>query len=168
MMAPTIVASVASTGTRQSAGRSLKVLLVHQYYYPYIGGAESIFKGLAERLVQRGHRVRVITTRLHDTPSFEVVNGVGVERIATPTSGDRYFFTALGVPAVLRRAARCDVIQTGPYNGAIAAFLGGRLRRRPIVFTSFEVLGKRWAEVEPNPLVAGFYERFELAVSRLP
>jgi D-inositol-3-phosphate glycosyltransferase len=154
--------------TAPDDARRLRVLLVHQYYHPYIGGAENLFKGLAEGLVRRGHHVRVVTTRLPGTPPHEVVNGVVVERVTTPRPGDRYFFTLLAIPAAVRRAADCDVVQTAPYNGAFAGFLAGRLRGRPVVFTPFEVLGSRWATVEPNPLLAGFYRRFESAVVTLP
>jgi D-inositol-3-phosphate glycosyltransferase len=146
----------------------MNILFTLAYYDPYIGGAELIHKRLAEGLVQRGHNVHVITTRIKDTPAFETIHGVTVERIWTPPFADRYFFTLLSIPAAIRAAGRADLVHTTPYNGALQGFLAARLKKKPVVFMILEVLGKRWQRVEPSRWKAWQYRLFEWLVTRLP
>ena len=48
----------------------MKILFVIENYLPHIGGAEIVFKTLAEGLVKKGHSVDLITHRLKNTPAF--------------------------------------------------------------------------------------------------
>ena len=146
----------------------MNILFVLAYYNPYIGGLEIIFEKLAEGLVQRGHKVKVITTRLKKTSSFEIINGVEIQRIWTPSFVDRYFFTALSIPAVFNTARFSDIIHTAPYNGAISGFIGGRNSGKPVIFTALEVIGDRWINLENNRLKALVYRAIEKFVYNLP
>lgn len=146
----------------------MRLLFVLAYYHPYIGGAESVFRQLTAELARRGHAVRVLTTALPGAPAHEELDGVAVTRVATPRRGDRHFFSLLSLPAAAAAARAADVVHTAPYNGALPAFLGARLAGRPVVFTALEVLGRRWATVEPRPLHAAAYRLVEAAVMRLP
>jgi glycosyltransferase involved in cell wall biosynthesis len=71
--------------------RPKKILFITHLYYPSVGGAERVFRRLAEGLAGRGHRVTVLTsdalsteqffTRAqNDLPLRETVNGVEVIR----------------------------------------------------------------------------------------
>jgi glycosyltransferase involved in cell wall biosynthesis len=146
----------------------LRILFVLQYYYPYIGGLESLFQRLAEGLVRRGHAVRVLTTHLRQTSYHEIMNGVEIERVPVPPVADRYFFTLLSLPACLRAARRSDIVHTTPYCGAPPAFLAAKLTGRPVVFTALEVLGSRWYRVESRRIKAFLYWLLERAVTILP
>ena len=57
------------------------LLIGLNYYAPYVSGLTNVARDVAVGLVQRGHRVKVVTTR-HDPglPEFETVDGVDVER----------------------------------------------------------------------------------------
>jgi len=145
-----------------------RILFVLQYYPPYVGGLEMIFQNLAERLVQRGYTVHVLTTHLPGTPHRESLRGVTVERLPVPQCGDRYVFTFTAIPAAIRLARGCDLIHTAPYNGALPAFLAGRCTRRPVLLTALEVLGRRWHLMEQNPCIAWGYRLFERLITRLP
>ncbi len=147
---------------------AIRILFVLQYYPPYVGGLEMIFQNLAERLAARGHLPYVLTTCLTATPRYEIRNGVSIERVNVPRRGDRYFFTFASLPRAIRLARQCDLVHTAPYNGALPAFLAGRLARRPVVLTALEVLGRRWHAVERNPLAAWGYRLFERLVTSLP
>jgi glycosyltransferase involved in cell wall biosynthesis len=59
----------------------LDVLIALDYYAPYVSGLTNVARDVAEGLVERGHRVRVVASR-HDPrlPAREVRNGVAVER----------------------------------------------------------------------------------------
>lgn len=67
--------------------KKLKIAQVTPYYHPSIGGVAGVAKYISEELVNRGHRVDVITAyRDHkerpklNVPRFEVINGVNVYR----------------------------------------------------------------------------------------
>ncbi len=123
----------------------MKILFVIENYLPHIGGAEIVFKTLAEGLVKEGHSVDLITHRLKNTPAFELINGVGVHRISCLQS--RYLFTFLSVPKVIRLAREADIIQTTTFNGAPAAWLGGKLTGKKVVLTIHEVWVGKWPQV---------------------
>ena len=59
----------------------MKILFICENYYPHRGGAEVLFKKLAEGYVQRGHQVTILTHRLKNTPKKENVNGVVIRRV---------------------------------------------------------------------------------------
>lgn len=56
----------------------MKILLIHWYYPPQIGGVETILKGIAETLVDRGHQVTVYAAKVDeqediDYPGLKIV-----------------------------------------------------------------------------------------------
>jgi D-inositol-3-phosphate glycosyltransferase len=146
----------------------LRIVFSLQYYFPYIGGLENLFMHLAEGLVERGYHVHVVTTWLPNTPIHDVINGVQIERVVTPRVADRYFFTLMGLPAVLRASRDSQIVHTTPYLGVLPAYIGSKIARKPIVFTALEVLGSRWYSVEENILKAMFYKNIEKFIYHLP
>lgn len=146
----------------------MRILFVLAYYHPYIGGAERIVKRLAEGLVQKGHAVRIITTHLPGTSYFEEINGVEVERVRAPRFADRYFFSILSIPTIIRRARDYDLVHTTSNNITVMAFLVARAFRLPIILTCYEVLGKKWKLVEPHPLKAWIYQNIENTIVKFP
>lgn len=66
----------------------LHIIHVNHRYFPALGGSETHFKEISERLAKKGHKVVVVTTDLIDLsgiikhkPFYEVVNGVEVYRV---------------------------------------------------------------------------------------
>jgi D-inositol-3-phosphate glycosyltransferase len=147
----------------------LNILFVLEYYVPHIGGAEVLFGNLCQGLVARGHDVTVLTLRLPDTPSFEVIDGVKVHRLKVPNKGGRYWFTFLAVPKALRLARQADLIHTTTYNGAFPAWLAGRLGRRMCVITVHELLGRQWKDLAGmGALNARLHQLLERLIIALP
>jgi D-inositol-3-phosphate glycosyltransferase len=146
----------------------VRILFVLQYYHPYVGGHESLFKNLAEGLVRRGHTVKVVTTCLRQTPRHEILNGVEIERVRVPHFADRYFFLLAGIPAAIHSARDHDLVHTSPYFGALPAYIAARRAGCPLIFTALEVLGRRWHQVENNYVKALAYRSFEKITIRLP
>ncbi len=76
-----------------------KIVFVTHLYYPARGGVEHHIKNLSEKLVERGYRVKVLTTNAYSTEAFflgdkrrtdenaAVINGVEVDRLGFYTSG---------------------------------------------------------------------------------
>jgi len=123
----------------------MKILFVCENYYPHYGGAEVLFKNVAEGLIKRGNRVAVITTKLPGTKSREEINGVKVYRINCFNS--RYFFSFLSIPKVLKLARRADLIQTTTFNGAPPAWLAAKITKKPVILTVHEVWIGKWKGV---------------------
>lgn len=122
----------------------MKVLFVLENYFPFIGGAETLFKHVCEGLAARGHEVTVITGIQPGAPVFENINGVAIHRVKCPRRGMRYWFTFLAIPLAFKLAKRADIIQTTTYNGAVPAWLSSRLRGKKCVITVHEVIGEGW------------------------
>jgi glycosyltransferase involved in cell wall biosynthesis len=61
----------------------VKIVHVHHYYWPVIGGLERAVQSIAEELVKLGHEVHVITSRYDamDGPGEEIVNNVFIHRV---------------------------------------------------------------------------------------
>ena len=123
----------------------MKILFVCENYIPHYGGAEVVFKNLAEGYVKQGNNVLVITQLLPGTKKTEIINGVHVKRIKSFNS--RNLFTFLSIPSVLKFAKTCDIIQTTSFNGAPPAWLGGLLRKKKVAITVHEVWIKKWGQV---------------------
>lgn len=62
----------------------MKILYFTQLFYPAVfGGGEYIFYHWAKELVKKGHEVFVITQRLHETKSHEIVDGINIFRVGS-------------------------------------------------------------------------------------
>jgi D-inositol-3-phosphate glycosyltransferase len=123
----------------------MKILFVCENYLPHLGGAEVVFKNLAERYVKRGHQVSLITHRLKGTKKRENINGVEVYRINCFNS--RYLFSFFAVSKVIELARDHDIIQTTSFNGAPPAWLGSKVCGKPVIITVHEVWADKWQQV---------------------
>ena len=56
----------------------MHILFVCENYLPHYGGAEVVFKNLAEGFVKKGHDVSLVTHQIKGTKKFEKINGVKV------------------------------------------------------------------------------------------
>ncbi|MDD5722475.1 MAG: glycosyltransferase family 4 protein [Syntrophales bacterium] len=146
----------------------LAICFILEYYYPHVGGGEVLFQKLAEGLVKEGHRCDVVTCRIPGTKKFEVVNGVNIYRVRVPGCADRYWFTFMSIPLAWKIAKRADIIHTMTYNGAFPAWLIAGMRKKPVVITIHEVLGKKWMELNFNFLAAFSCRLIENTILHLP
>lgn len=63
----------------------MHILLACEYYWPSVGGVQKVMRELARRLVRRGHRVQVATSRLENRTSLV---HEGVEIVEFNVSGN--------------------------------------------------------------------------------
>jgi D-inositol-3-phosphate glycosyltransferase len=147
-----------------------KILFVVEYYYPHVGGGETLYQTAAEGLVRKGCEVAVITSRVPNTKKEELLNGVKLYRILTPKIlGRHYWFTFLAFPKVFRLARSYDVIHTTTYNAALPAWLAAKLRRKPVVITVLQAWGALWRTYKGMSwLSARLHQLFERFVITLP
>ncbi|MFW6231236.1 MAG: glycosyltransferase family 4 protein [Nanoarchaeota archaeon] len=124
----------------------MKILFVLDYYFPYTGGSEILFKTLAEGLASRGHEVTVLTAHVAGAKKNEVLNSVSVHRIAVPSVLPRYFFMKLSFFWLVRHAKKYDIIHTTSCGSSLSAWLASKMFRVPSVITVHEVIGSDWSQ----------------------
>jgi len=90
-------------------GGALDILMIAHRFPPFMGGVEMHTFEVGRRMVQQGHRVRVLTGNPGELlPADEVVEGMRVRRVAVfPKTSDIYF-----APRLVReiKAAPADII----------------------------------------------------------
>ena len=133
---------------------TLRILFVCDYYPPHVGGAELVYKRYCEGLVERGHSVKVITIKHSmDLPNEEVLNGVEIQRVITP-SNSRYLFIFYSGREILSSARDVDIVHCAFFMAPFPSFPVAKLWRKPLVVTVHEVWGKMWFKFERNFLRA--------------
>ena len=115
----------------------MKILFICENYLPHYGGAEVVFKNLAERYQKRGHQSTILTHQLKNTKKTEIINNVQVHRI--PSLFSRYIFSFTAIPKAIKLAQQHNIIQTTTFNGAFPAWIAGKLTRKPVVITIHEI-----------------------------
>lgn len=120
----------------------MRILFVLEHFHPYLGGAEHLFWVLTTGLVKQGHEVAVVTTLFRKgLPAEEEIAGVKIYRVRCY---NRFLFSFFSLPKVWRLAKHFDQLHTTSYNAALPAWLGGRLRGKPVLITFHEVWGRLW------------------------
>ena len=132
----------------------MKILFILEHYFPYVGGAEQLFKSVAEGLADKGHEVRILTT-LYDKklPQKEIVNQVEIHRVDCI---NRFLFTVLSIPKAVSLAGDTDLIFTTSYTAAFPSWVAGFLKRKKRIIVFHEVWGKLWWQL---PYLS-FFQRF--------
>jgi len=123
----------------------MKILFILEHYYPYVGGAEQLFKSVAEGLAAKGHEVRILTTLYdQDLSEKESINQVEIHRI---NCVNRFLFTVLAIPPAIKMAGETDLIFTTSYTAAFPSCVAGFVRRKKRVIVFHEVWNKLWWEL---------------------
>jgi glycosyltransferase involved in cell wall biosynthesis len=138
----------------------MKILYVLEHYHPHIGGVETVFKNICEGMAERGHSVKVITTRLPGTQKKEELNGVFIERITTPAKMARYFFAFLSIPKTIKEAKKSDLIHTTTFSASFPAWLGGVFSGKKTIITVHEVWVNMWKKVTEKSRMSALAHNF--------
>lgn len=144
----------------------MKILFVCENYYPHLGGAEVLFKNLAERLC-KNHEVSILTHHLKDTNKKENLNGVDIHRVSSFFS--RYVFTFSSLPKAIRLARKHDLVQTTTFNAAFPAWVAAKIAGKPVVLTVHEVWAGKWKQVTGfSWFKSGIHDLLERMIYFLP
>jgi colanic acid biosynthesis glycosyl transferase WcaI len=151
-----MVASMTQTATQQptrSANERLRILVVHQHYWPEIAATAQILTDLCEDLVELGHHVTVVCgqpsyrqvdkTKL---PARELHRGVHIHRVWSYVPSERtipkrllhygsYFASSLGTLLTSERPDVCFVMSTPPLLLGVSGALTRLLRGVPFVYS---------------------------------
>ncbi|MAF99520.1 MAG: hypothetical protein CMH61_02810 [Nanoarchaeota archaeon] len=145
----------------------MNILFVCENYLPHFGGAEVVFKNLAERYVELGHSVDLVTHRMQGTKKNEIIGGVTIHRI--PSLYSRYLFTFSSILKTVQLAKKSDIIQTTTFNGAVPAWIAGKVTGKKVVLTVHEVWGGKWKKVTGfSHLKSWLHEFLEWCIYKLP
>lgn len=87
----------------------MKILHTSEFYYPSVGGIQTVVRQISERLVDMGHDVTVATS-FHPDRDFGVLNGVSIAQFGV--SGSQACGYSGDVDGYIRflREFQCDVI----------------------------------------------------------
>lgn len=142
-----------------------KILLILENYYPNIGGVETLFKNLAERLKEEGHEIFVLTQRSQQRlASSEVINGVQIRRLPFT---NRFAFTFFSLPWILYYGHRFHYFHTTSYNAAVPAFIAAKLLRKKCFITFHEYWGRLWFQLPHLNVFNRFlFYRYEKMISK--
>ncbi len=134
----------------------MKIAQLSPYFYPHLGGVESHVLELSKKLIERGHEVFVVTTKLEDTSDEDVIEGVPVKRVEPIT----ILFSTPIVPGINQALLDEDFdILHGHTPPPLMSFSGARVSEKkdvPFVLTYH-------CDLEiPNPLgpfIVAIYQR---------
>ncbi len=145
----------------------MKILFICENYLPHYGGAEVVFKNLAERYTQQQHISTVLTHQLKDTKKQETINNVQIHRI--PSLHSRYLFTFTSIFKAIQLAKSHDIIQTTTFNGAFPAWLAAKITGKPVTLTVHEVWINRWQDITGfGKLKSSLHDLLEQCIYLLP
>ena len=116
----------------------MKILIVLTYYRPHISGLTIYVERLARSLVQRGHRVTVLTSHYEKgLPAREVLDGVTVLRhpVLFRLSKGSIMPGFLSRAWMLMRQNDLISVHLPQAEGGMLAFIGRFLARKPVVLT---------------------------------
>lgn len=127
-----------------------RVLFLTESFWPVLGGGETHIRDLSRRLVAGGWGADVLTRRTDAAwPPREEADGVAIERVGPsgPGRAKKYALAARVLPALVRRARRCDVLVVrGTRVLGLPGLLAGSWANRPVVLQP-EVNGEMSGEV---------------------
>lgn len=150
-------------------GPPMRLLFVLEYFWPQVGGVETLFRLLMIELVRQGHSCTVVTSRLPGTDAEEVHEGIRIVRTGRSHRLSRYAFTIGAVRTAYELAETADLIHTSTYNAAPVGWLAARLRKKPVLVTVHEVLGGLWGALPDTSWVAATaFRTFERVAVSLP
>jgi glycosyltransferase involved in cell wall biosynthesis len=136
----------------------LKICFIAEHFPPHLGGGEKMFKEYSARLAQMGCEVKVITSNSGGLTGRFIEDGAEIHRFPwksffghpVPRKGDLQEFVAWS-----------DIVHTGTYTAAPAAFAVAEKHHKPCIITVFEALREKWFWVEKNKLKAALFYVFE-------
>jgi glycosyltransferase involved in cell wall biosynthesis len=134
----------------------MNVLYFTQLFYPNVfGGGEYLFYLISRALVERGHKVHVVTQRLHGTKPVEVFDGINIHRVGSeirfsgtlpPTIRHnlRFLINAVQkgreiIKADKTKKGNIDIIHSNPFVPVLAGHLCSLLYNIPHIVSLHDV-----------------------------
>jgi glycosyltransferase involved in cell wall biosynthesis len=120
----------------------MNIVYVLELFYPNIGGVEKLFFDLANRNVEAGNKVKVITTRFNkDLRKYENINGIEIIRLNLK---NRFLFTFFSYHTISRHINDADIVHTTSFNAALPAYYASKRKKKKCIITYHEVWVDLW------------------------
>ena len=131
-----------------------------------VGGIENYILNLSKKLIEQGHEVHWLTSKLPDTKSEEVYEGIKIHRVNIPFSDyysfpGRQLFSITSLIKGIKLARSMDVIHV---NTLVPGFLGWVIAKysgKPSILFCHEFYGPLWNKIGQNILEKYFYPVLE-------
>lgn len=162
----------------------MKILIVIEYFYPHIGGVETVFMEIGRRFASQRENVIIFTTS-ESSKSLETAlkaknrklfgliyeyeyKGIRIIRLSLPQLLRRYVFASLALPLMLLLFRDVDVIHSANnYTVALPCFLFGKLTGKPVTITVWEIWDRLWFTFYPK-IIGFFFWIYEKTTLSLP
>lgn len=120
----------------------MNILFVLDLYKPHVWWVEILFENIANRMVEKWHNVKILTSRYDKKLSeYEKLdNWIEIYRVWW----SRYSFTLACYKQGLKLAKWADIIHWTTYNSAIPASIIWKLAERKVVLTCHEIFWELW------------------------
>lgn len=143
----------------------MRILFILEYYDPHIGGVETLFKQLVQKLASESHSVVVITNKFrNDLDSIEKYENLTIRRYRFY---NRYLFTFLAWIPAIKYARHSDIIHTTSFNAAIPARIAAKICNRKSIITFHELWSDLWFRLPwMNPISRRLHYNFEKIISK--
>lgn len=136
----------------------MKICFILGHFPPHVGGGENFFMDIVKGLLDRGHRVRVVTSNSGSLTGHREYNGV-----------DAYYYPwkmLAGHPLVKRKdlvehVKWSDIVHTTTFTPGPVACSVAKRYHKPIIITVHEVLSEKWYWIEKNKIKAFLFREFE-------
>lgn len=142
----------------------MNILLVSEFFYPWPGGAEFTNWKIMKGLVEKGHKVSVVTSRIFGTKEYEILDGLEIYRpfpIFDPKKNNdisltkRFIFTTKLYPYLMNflKSHEIDIICNVEYATAWPAYRAATKNKIPSILCIHSLVGILWYK-NANPVFA--------------
>lgn len=139
----------------------MHILFLLDYYHPHLGGTETVFSNIIQRLEKKGYIIDIVTSR-HDAslPREEKIGNKTIHRIGH----DRISFMLVStffVYRLLKQKPSIQIIHSTTYGAAIPSSIVSKLQKKPVIVTVHEIFGKlrKHYKKRPQHLFYSFFEK---------
>ena len=138
----------------------MRILITCELFPPnFTGGGETLIYKIAEKLVESGNEVKVLTTGNPKIKKYK-----NIETIRLPVN--RYLMNLM-FPVIAYYAKDVDIIQTTSGNACFPSWLASKISGKPVCCYVNHILGKNWKKIKGllTGTIFEFLERIFLARS---
>ncbi len=149
----------------------MKIAVISDLFYPHVGGGEYYLMNIEKQLVEQGHDVIHLTSRLAGSKANETVDGINVIRSWIPFSNNvmkgRFFFPFTNLTKI-KELRDADIIQSVTYPAAVTGWLFGKLLKKPNILFCHEFFRDYWKFMRSNILAKKIYPVVENFIADSP
>jgi D-inositol-3-phosphate glycosyltransferase len=151
----------------------MKVMISSDLAPPVLGGAERYVINLGSRLVQSGHEVYWLTSKIPNTEKSEVYDGINIQRVKILFGKNfkfvgRLTYAFASIPSAVRLAKNMDILQFNTFVAGTTGWLIAKLSGKPSVLFCHELFGEKWKFLGQNIIEKIFYPYVEKFISHMP